>query len=36
MSKNYVTTENRLEASLRLEDGMRHIEKNLDGVVNSI
>jgi len=36
MAKNYITTENRLESSLRLEEGMRHIEKNLDGVVNSI
>ena len=27
MAKNYMTTDERLEASLRLEEGMRHIEK---------
>lgn len=31
-----MTTDERLEASLRLEDGMRHIEKNLNGAVHSI
>lgn len=29
MCKNYITTEERLAASLRLEEGIRHIEKNL-------
>jgi hypothetical protein len=36
MAKNYMTTEDRLECSLRLEEGIRHIEKNLQGVVQSI
>lgn len=36
MAKNYMTTDERLESSLRLEEGLRHIEKNLNGVVHSI
>ena len=36
MAKNYMTTDERLESSLRLEEGMRHIEKNLNGAVHSI
>lgn len=36
MAKNYITVEDRLECSLRLEEGMRHMEKNIQGVVHSV
>lgn len=36
MVKNYVQTEDRLNASLRLRDAIIRLNANVDGVVNSI
>lgn len=36
MVKNYMTTEDRTQASYRLEDGIRRLDHELQGVVHSI